>query len=234
MPLLQSLHRSLPGYRVRQSIRRALCVLPGTSRYPLVVDHTYLPPARLKALERHVAQVERQRIPGNVVECGVAAGGSAAVLGMALDRCASERTLYLFDTFDGLPAPSTQDPDYENAVKWTGQCRGTLGDVQSLFSDLRVSTQRVKFIQGLFQDTLPNTNIGPIAVAHLDGDWYESTRTCLATVWPQISVGGVLQLDDYGTWQGCRAATDEYFATRQDATTMETVDEGAVVIRRVR
>jgi hypothetical protein len=142
--------------------------------------------------------------------------------------------LYLFDTFDGLPAPSAQDPDYENAVKWTGQCRGTLADVQLLFSDLRVSTQRVKFIQGLFQDTLPNTNIGPIAVAHLDGDWYESTLTCLTAVWPQLSVGGILQLDDYGTWQGCRTATDEYFAGRQDAISITKVDEGAIVLRRVK
>src|SRR5262245_48140404 len=128
MSLIQNLHRSLPGYRLRQSIRRAACVLPGTSRYPLVSDHTFLPPVRLKALEQHVATIERERIPGVVAECGVAAGGSAAVLGMALDRWSSDRALYLFDTFEGLPAPSANDPDYENAVKWTGQCRGTLTD----------------------------------------------------------------------------------------------------------
>jgi O-methyltransferase len=208
-------------------------VLPGTSRYPLVTDHTFLPPVRLKALEQHVSSIERERVHGVVVECGVAAGGSAAVLGMALDRRASDRLLYLFDTFEGLPAPSASDPDYENAVKWTGQCRGTLEDVQALFASLRMRTDRLRFVQGLFQETLPTTPIGPIALAHLDGDWYESTLTCLAAVWPKLSVGGILQLDDYGTWQGCRAATDEFFAERKNAMSMTPLDEGAVVIRRL-
>jgi O-methyltransferase len=234
MSLIQALHRSLPGYRLRQSLRRAACVLPGTSRYPLVADHTWLPPARLKALEQHVAYIERQRVPGAVVECGVAAGGSAAVLGMALDRWASQRALYLFDTFEGLPAPSENDPDYEKAVQWTGQCRGTLEDVQSFFAELRMSKTRLKFVPGLFQDTLPQTATGSIALAHLDGDWYESTLTCLKAVWPQLSVGGVMQLDDYGTWQGCRTATDEFFAALKDSISIAPIDDSAIVLRRVR
>ena len=234
MSLIQTLHRSLPGYRLRQNIRKAFCVIPGTSRYPLVTDHTWLPPVRLKALESHVASIERHRIPGVVVECGVAAGGSAEVLGMALDRWNSERPLYLFDTFEGLPAPSAKDPDYDNAVKWTGGCRGTLTDVQSLFARLRMRTDRLKFVQGLFQDTLPATPMGAVALAHLDGDWYESTLTCLSAVWPQLSVGGILQLDDYGTWQGCRAATDEFFAGRKDTISMAPLDDGAVVLHRLR
>jgi len=233
MSLLQNLHRSLPGYRLRQSIRRAVCVLPGTSRYPLVTEHTFLPPARLKALEQHVAYIERQRIPGVVVECGVAAGGSAAVLGMALDRWASKRALYLFDTFEGLPAPSENDPDYDRAVQWTGQCRGTLEDVQALFKRLRMTTDRLKFVQGLFQNTVPQTETGGIALAHLDGDWYESTLTCLKAVWPRLTVGGVLQLDDYGTWQGCRTATDEFFAGLQSSISMARIDDSAIVLRRL-
>jgi asparagine synthase (glutamine-hydrolysing) len=76
--------------------------------------------------------------------------------------------------------------------------------------------------------------MGTVALAHLDGDWYESTLTCLSAVWPQLSVGGILQLDDYGTWQGCRAATDEFFAVRKDAVSMAPLDEGAVVLRRLR
>ena len=153
---------------------------------------------------------------------------------MALDRWASQRALYLFDTFEGLPAPSENDPDYEKAVQWTGQCRGTLEDVQSFFAQLRMSKTRLKFVPGLFQDTLLQTTTGSIALAHLDGDWYESTLTCLKAVWPQLSVGGVMQLDDYGTWQGCRTATDEFFAALKDSISIAPIDDSAIVLRRVR
>ena len=153
---------------------------------------------------------------------------------MALDRWKSARLLYLFDTFEGLPAPSENDPDYEAAVKWTGECRGTLEDVKSLFDDLRMTTERLRFVPGLFQDTLPQTSTGTTALAHLDGDWYESTLTCLKAVWPNLSVGGILQLDDYGTWQGCRTATDEFFAKSKDAVSMESLDDSAIVLRRLR
>jgi asparagine synthase (glutamine-hydrolysing) len=76
--------------------------------------------------------------------------------------------------------------------------------------------------------------MGPIALAHLDGDWYESTMTCLTHIWPALSVGGVMQLDDYGEWQGCRKAVDEFFAERQSQVVMRPVDESAISIRRVR
>jgi len=108
-----------------------------------------------------------------------------------------------------------------------------LEDVKAFFATLRMSTKRLRFVPGLFQETLPSTPIGAIALAHLDGDWYESTLTCLKAVWPQLSVGGVLQLDDYGTWQGCRTATDEFFSGRQDAISITPVDDSAIVLRRL-
>ena len=183
-------------------------------------------------LERHVAYIERAGIAGDVVECGVAAGGSAALLGLTLDRHGSERALRLYDTFAGLPPPTEDDPDFSRAVQWTGKCRGTLEDVQTLFHRLGLNMKRIRFAKGLFQETLPQSN-GPVALAHLDGDWYESTVTCLAHIWPVLSVGGVVQLDDYGEWQGCRKAVDEFFAQRQSQIAIRPIDGSAIVIERI-
>jgi len=229
---IEWLHHRLPGYEIRQRLRRGACVLPGVSQHALVAGHTWLPPARLKMLERHVKYIERRQIPGDVVECGVAAGGSAALLGKTLDRCRSSRTLYLFDTFEGLPPPTIDDPDYDEAIGWTGQCRGTLEQVQALFSTLSVPEGRVRYVPGLFQDTLPTAPVRTVALAHLDGDWYESTRTCLTLLWPRLSIGGIIQLDDYGRWKGCRRAVDEFLAERSDEFALRPIDEAAVFIKR--
>ena len=76
------------------------------------------------------------------------------------------------------------------------------------------------FVQGLFQDTLHPD--GPVAVAHIDGDWYESVRTCLERIEPHLPVGGVFVIDDYEAWSGCRMAVDEYFADKRDRYTFES------------
>lgn len=184
-------------------------------------------------LEQHVAYIECAGIVGDVIECGVAAGGSAALLGLTMDRHGSERLLYLYDTFEGLPPPTEDDPDFSKASQWTGQCRGTLDEVQTLFHRLHLNTSRMRFVQGLFQETLRPT-MDPVALAHLDGDWYESTMTCLTHIWPVLSIGGIMQLDDYGEWQGCRKAVDEFFAERQSHVVMRPVDESAISIHRAR
>jgi hypothetical protein len=173
---------------------------------------TYLSPERLLTLERHLRTVHRRRIPGAVVECGVAAGGSAALMGLWLTRHQSDKPLVLFDTFDGLPAPTTNDPDYEKAIAWTGECRGTRSDVEAMFRRMGIDLTRVALVEGLFQDTIPAYMPSSIAMLHLDGDWYDSTRHCLEHLWPQVSIGGRVQIDDYGAWQGCRKATDEFLA----------------------
>jgi hypothetical protein len=169
--------------------------------------------ARLRALQRHVGEIQTRGLRGVVVECGVAQGGSAAAIMMALARGSDPLELILFDTFAGLPPPSVEDPDYDLAVEYTGSCAGSLDEVRQLFHALRLPAPRC--IQGLFQDTLHRTETGPIALLHLDGDWYESTMTCLRVLWPRVVAGGFVQIDDYGYWQGCRKAVTEYFGDQQ-------------------
>lgn len=135
-------------------------------------------------------------------------------MGLALRELQDSRTLWVFDTFEGIPPPTMDDPDHEIAKLYTGAFRGDLEEVQALFQSLGILTQ-AKLIKGLFQDTMPRSEVGAIAVLHLDGDWYESVKVCLDHLYDRVSPGGVIQIDDYGHWEGARKAVDEFMQTRE-------------------
>jgi predicted O-methyltransferase YrrM len=163
-------------------------------------------------------------IPGDIVECGTARGGSAALMGLTLKRLnASERKLWVFDTFEGLPSPTADDPDFEIAKLYTGTCLGSIEDVSASFDRLGISGQ-VELVKGLFQDTLPKARIGKIAVLHIDGDWYDSVKTCLENLYDRVVEGGVIQIDDYGFWKGARKAVDEFFQSRSIIADLKHLD----------
>jgi hypothetical protein len=175
----------------------------------LVAPYTMLEYGRLRGLYRGVSHVVRASIEGDVVECGTAKGGSAALMGLTLKRLNSNRQLWVFDTFSGLPAPTKDDPDYEIAKDYTGTCVGTLDEVRDLLTRHEVF-ENAKLIQGLFQDTLPGVEIREIAFLHIDGDWYDSVKTCLECLYARVTPGGIIQIDDYGHWAGARKAVDEF------------------------
>jgi hypothetical protein len=186
---------------------------------------TYLRPRALRQLARAARRTERQQLPGVIIETGIALGGSAVVLAAAKARA---RRLLLFDAFGMIPPPTGQDgadvqARYERIVR--GEATGIGGDLYygyrpDLLADV-VSTfhrfglppeaNNVELIPGLFEDTLVVHE--PVALAHLDGDWYESTMTCLERIIPRLVVGGRVIIDDYAAWSGCRKAVDEYFRT---------------------
>lgn len=170
--------------------------------------------ARLRGLYRSLHYVVSHNIPGDVVECGTAQGGSAALMALTLRQLGSRRKLWLFDTFEGLPAPTPEDPDFELADLFTGTCVGTLNEVRELFRRLGVLDD-VEFLKGLFQDVLPTTLVPPISVLHIDGDWYESVKVCLEFLYDKVVPNGVIQFDDYGYWKGARKAVDEFFERRE-------------------
>ena len=181
--------------------------------YRLIRPYTMSGNARLRGLYQAVQHVISHRIPGDVVECGTARGGSAALMGLTLKRSGSDRTLWVFDTFEGLPPATPDDPDFEIAKLYTGDCRGELNEVAALFERLDI-LDRAKLVKGLFQDTLPASDVKTIAVLHLDGDWYESVKVCFDYLYDRVSPGGIIQIDDYGHWEGARKAVDEFMRQR--------------------
>lgn len=191
---------------------------------------TYLSTKALVDLGKAARAVEDQDIPGRIIEAGTALGGSAIVLATAKHP---HRQMALYDTFGLIPPPSDADGEdvhqrYEEitAGKSTGLggevyygYRNDLpGEVTASFERHRVPVQKnsVELVQGTFQDTLHVE--GPVALAHLDGDWYESTMVCLERIVPHLSPAGRLVIDDYDAWSGCRKAVDEFFADRPGFT----------------
>ena len=134
-------------------------------------------------------------------------------MGLTLKQLGATRTLWVFDTFAGLPPPTQDDPDREMASRYTGRCRGELDEVQELFCRIGI-LEHSKLIKGLFQETLPASGINDIALLHLDCDWYESVKACLDQLYDRVSAGGIIQIDDYGHWAGARKAVDEFLRER--------------------
>jgi asparagine synthase (glutamine-hydrolysing) len=194
---------------------------------------TYLERSALRDLWRRVGELERAGIEGAIVEAGCALGGSAVVLAAAKSRA---RPLEVYDVFGMIPPPSDLDGDdvkerYETIVsgessgiggdRYYGYEEDLLGRVRATFAahGLPVDENHVDLIQGLYEDTLHPG--GPVALAHVDADWYESVKVCLERIVPALVEGGSIVLDDYDAWSGCRTATDEFVAANPGALRIE-------------
>jgi O-methyltransferase len=188
---------------------------------------TYLSPDRLNSLYECMDAVRMGNVPGDFTEFGVALGGSGACMAAALD---GDRRYFGFDVFGMIPPPTEIDGERVNArykLIASGQSHGIAGSVyygyienlydvvKATFSSLGlpVDDRRISLVRGLFADTLPNYGDVKIAVAHLDCDWYEPVAYCLNYVWPRLSPGGFIILDDYNDWEGCKKAADEFMAS---------------------
>jgi hypothetical protein len=204
-------------------VRASFASDPFARAYRIVRPYTMSGAARLQGLYGAVQHVTFRGIPGDLVECGTARGGSAAMLGLAMKESGVKRTLWVFDTFDGIPPPTAADPDFEIAALYTGSFRGELAEVRELFAHLGI-LERAVLIPGRFQDTIPASDVGPIAVLHIDGDWYESVKVCLDFFYDRVSLGGVIQIDDYGHWEGARKAVDEFLIARGISGPLQYLD----------
>jgi O-methyltransferase len=177
---------------------------------------------RIASLVDAVRHVTRSGIPGAIVECGVWRGGSMMAAVLALLEAGDERDLYLFDTFAGMTAPTERDVDHRGDVAeemyrallvgdQSGWCHASLDDVRANLLSTGYPAAKCHFIQGDVLQTIPAAAPDAIAVLRLDTDWYASTRHEMAHLYPRLAPGGILIVDDYGHWNGCRQAVDEYF-----------------------
>lgn len=195
------------------------------------------------ALWKAVEYVVRANVPGDVVECGVFKGGSMMVAARALRQFGDEtRRLYLYDTFEGMTEPTGRDVDFagrtpqEHLKTWgashmSEMTNSPLDEVKRNVFSTGLAPERFEFVKGKVEETIPGTMPpGPIAVLRLDTDWYESTRHEMEHLFPRLSPGGVLIVDDYGFWRGSREAVDEYFRAHGVKMLLNRVDRLGTVI----
>lgn len=192
---------------------------------------TYLDASALFDLRDRAREAECAGRGGAFIEAGCALGGSAIILA-ASKR--AERPLLVFDVFGMIPPPSERDGAdvLERYVEikagtskgiqddpYYGYDPGLLSTVEGNFRSFGIDLARahVQLVQGLFEETLHPD--GPVALAHIDGDWYDSVAVCLREIWPALSVGGVIVIDDYDDWSGCRQAVDDFLLMTPDAGT---------------
>lgn len=154
-------------------------------------------------------------IAGDFVECGVCNGGSAAAAALALrGEAGKNRRIWLYDSFEGLPAP-TEGVDGAYAEGFVGACLGSEDLVREAMSASGRTPEQYVIRKGWFQDTFKT---GPepetIAYLHADGDWYESVLLTLQTFYDRVSPGGTILLDDFGHWEGAREAFYDFTRER--------------------
>jgi predicted O-methyltransferase YrrM len=213
--------------------------------YRSVADYTMTSSQRVYALVDAVRYIARHRVPGDLVECGVWKGGSSMAMALALKKLGDVgREIYLYDTFEGMSSPTQLDvtiggelPQRELTRKEVvrvapEQLASPLEEVRRNVLSTGYPEERIRFVRGKVEETIPDCVPGQIALLRLDTDWYESTRHELIHLFPRLSVGGVLIIDDYGYWQGARKAVDEYLQENNIRILLNRIDHaGRIAVK---
>lgn len=232
-----------PGYTERElRIHNVLCVAqpkrpPKSAQRDMARDPVFMglyerckpfsmtTMERLYAVYQAVGYVVRNRIPGDIVECGVWKGGSSMMAALALAHHGDDgsRRIWLYDTFAGMPEPGPHDVKFDggdSAEKWReGRADehnawnyGPLEEVRQNMAGTGFPEDRTVLVPGKVEETLPSRRPQQIALLRLDTDYYESTKAELEQLAPLVSAGGTLIIDDYGSWAGARKAVDDWLA----------------------
>ncbi len=174
---------------------------------------------------RALRDLHARDVPGDLVECGVWRGGNLCLAGLVRKELGFDRTIWAYDTFAGMTAPTEFDnkpfDGVDTAQKFTDLerdghnewCYAAIKDVSDNFKRVVGSDTGLNLIEGPVQETLLDANNLPekIAMLRLDTDFYDSTKAEMEILYPRLSTGGILIIDDYGEWAGARKAVDEYF-----------------------
>jgi O-methyltransferase len=237
-----------------EAIRKAETQRPHKPSYPTDFDPeatgiisavraaTLTSPEKLFALILAVRHVHATAVPGAIVECGVWRGGSMQAAARALSALGSyDRDLYLFDTFEGRPAPTDRDVRHDRrsardllAVADEShplRARASLEDVEAGMAATNYPSERLRFVQGLVEQTVPARAPEQVSILRVHTDWYAGTRHVLEQLYPRLCPGGVLIVDGYADWQGAREATDEFIGTLPTKPLLLRMSTGRIAVK---
>jgi hypothetical protein len=212
-----------------------------------VSEHTQLSQAGILNLETMARYAIDSGIKGAFVECGTWRGGALSFWARAFLRNGGKpqiNPLFGFDSFEGMPGVTAEDGTWASEMlhgrpmdalppeELTGSLKPHAMNAaeektcRAIVAASGFPPAHTQIVKGWFQDSLPQwkEKIGPIAVLRLDGDWYESTRTCLENLFDLVVPGGVVIIDDYGYFVGCQKAVNEFLAARGLQPELVTVD----------
>ena len=209
------------------------------------LPHTLTGIERLHALVIAVRHLVRAGVPGDLAECGVWRGGSVlAMISTLQSMGVTDRDVYLYDTFEGMPEPSEHDVSeleppaletWRKAEQGDDRAWSYLFDpstfnedaVRELLTATGYPAERLHFVRGLVEETIPGDAPEELALLRLDTDWYDSTVHEMRHLYPRLATGGVLIVDDFGHWQGSRRAVEEYFEGVERAPLLTPIDYSA-------
>jgi hypothetical protein len=215
---LEKLHNQASKKELPADISRDSSFL---SVYEKIRPFTLVEIERCYALYKAIHFILANNISGDLVECGVWKGGSCMLMAYTLLEAGEyNRTIWLYDTFAGMTAPGVHDGEMEKSI-WvenkitpekSSWCLGEFDEVKKNLLSTGYPADKIRFIRGKVEDTIPHDIPAQIALLRLDTDWYSSTKHELEHLYPLLQKNGILIIDDYGAWQGAQKATDEYFS----------------------
>jgi len=189
--------------------------------------HTMIGVQRLKNVRELAQRAIDEGIPGDFVEAGVWRGGCCILMrGVLAANEIHDRKVYAVDSFEGLPPPSPHlfPRDEGLNLDLFTELAVPLEEVKVNLGRYGLLDEQVIFIKGLFQDTLPSLNAGPFALIRIDGDLYESTLVALRALYPKLSPGGFVIIDDYGAMPACRAAVEDFRIKHRITSPVQVID----------
>ena len=190
---------------------------PQTNLEHVVRPYTMVGSEKIRLLIDLAKSLDELNVPGDVVECGVCNGGSAAILAHFAASSRYNRRTHLFDSWQGLPATTPEDVPSINgntAESEVGKCVGDIEKVKEVLHLVGADMNRISFYPGWFQDTFPKVEIAEIAMLNLDSDWYFSEKLCLEKWYDRVQINGFIYFDDFHYWGGCERAVTEFFQKR--------------------
>lgn len=189
--------------------------------------HSMIGLKRLENLQRCIETIVNDKVEGDVIETGVWRGGASIFMRAALKALeGSKRTVWVADSFQGLPRPDAESYPQDTGLDFSGidELAIPLEQVQSNFRAYGLLDDNVKFLKGWFRDTLPDAPMESLSLIRLDGDLYESTIVALESLYPKLSVGGFVIADDYGALDACKNAVEDYRAKMGISEPITTID----------
>lgn len=202
------------------------------------LPYTMVRPQTLFSLGRTVQTLLDSRLPGVFVECGVWRGGASFLMADVLRRRQEARTVWMLDSFEGMPDP--EEIDGLAALNWAARGDPGINDARASIEEVEAARQKLGLadltrpVKGWFDQVLPEIReeIGLIALLRLDCDWYASVKTCLENLYDQVVPGGYVLLDDYYTFEGAALATHQFLTERRLPHRIRSYRGGAFFVKQ--